>query len=391
MQLSEPIFNIYDTFLLAAAFMSALFVLLILFTKNQHRLSSYFLAGFFLTQVGIPIHLLIQYGEAFRPLVLETSPNLYFAFELAIWLEGPMLLFYIRTLLYKKMPLNRMYYLVFVPAICYAIYLYLYFYAHDASGKLAFILNQHDWVDQLIKRSFSFLREALRVLFGVLSLIEIRAATKQIQANYSDLEQIDIRWIKLLVVAFTAVRVWILSHVVLGLFFPAVGLDLLNQMGIFGNILNFALITSLMFLSLQRSVRVDGALVPEESKPKNRDFQADDALVQRIETQMKTDKPYLMHQLTLDQLSDKLGIQSRQLSETINRHFKTNFCEFVNAYRIEEAKSILSNPNKAHMTMIDVSEVCGFNSKATYNTFFKKLVKLTPTQYKKEQLNKAAS
>ena len=51
-------------------------------------------------------------------------------------------------------------------------------------------------------------------------------------------------------------------------------------------------------------------------------------------------------------------------------------------------KVILSDPEQKHKTMIEISGDCGFNSTATDNSFFKKLVGSTPTQYRAENLPK---
>lgn len=78
----------------------------------------------------------------------------------------------------------------------------------------------------------------------------------------------------------------------------------------------------------------------------------------------------------------------RALSAVIKHSFQTNFYEFVNSYRIDEAKSILDDPREIDKTMIEIAGECGFNSKATYNTFFKKLAGCTPTEYRKKSLKK---
>ncbi len=72
----------------------------------------------------------------------------------------------------------------------------------------------------------------------------------------------------------------------------------------------------------------------------------------------------------------------------INRHFQKNFFEFINGYRIDEAKKLLANEKYEKVTIIEIMAQVGFNSKATFNTFFKKLVGVTPSQYRKEQLKK---
>jgi AraC-like DNA-binding protein len=95
-------------------------------------------------------------------------------------------------------------------------------------------------------------------------------------------------------------------------------------------------------------------------------------------------KPYLNHLLTLDNLASQLSMGSRNLSSIINRHFGKNFFEFINYYRVEESKRLLLLEENKTVTMLDIMDKAGFNSKATFNTFFKKLVGVTPTQFRKE-------
>ena len=101
---------------------------------------------------------------------------------------------------------------------------------------------------------------------------------------------------------------------------------------------------------------------------------------------MTSQKPYLDPLLTLDSLAAKSHIPARQLSQLINRHFEKNFFEFINSYRIEESKILLAKEENAKVTMLEIMAQAGFNSKATFNTFFKKSAGMTPTQYRKEQL-----
>src|SRR5690606_4741131 len=73
----------------------------------------------------------------------------------------------------------------------------------------------------------------------------------------------------------------------------------------------------------------------------------------------------------------------RALSNIINRQFECNFFEFINSYRIEEAKRLLAAPEYASKNMLEVMYDVGFNSKATFNTLFKKKVGMTPSEYRK--------
>lgn len=389
--MSDPVFNIHDTLLLATAFQSLLFVLLILAVKHDRHMSDYFLVGFFLAQVAIPIHILVNFGEAFREIALAASPNLFHAFELGYWLEGPLLLWYTRSILYKEFRFTRIDWLFLLPAIGFAIFILVSFYMQDMATKLAFLEQQQDQKTPSLMGKINGLREILRVVFGVMCVIDIRQARQQIRDRFSNIEKIDFGWLSYLVIAFTVVRGWVV--VVLGITFIAPNLSdpIFNYMGLAGNYLTFALITTLMFYSLQRSTLFDHHIAEESAHAEEPDFKIDDDLTKRIEQHMQTEKPHLKHLLNLEQLANQLSMHPRTLSVTIKRHFKTNFYEFVNSYRIEEAKKLLSDPAQRHKTMIEISGDCGFNSKATYNTFFKKLVGSTPTQYRAKQLDAKAA
>ncbi|GGC61533.1 helix-turn-helix domain-containing protein [Marinobacter halophilus] len=90
--------------------------------------------------------------------------------------------------------------------------------------------------------------------------------------------------------------------------------------------------------------------------------------------------------LTLRTLADTCGATTHQASAAINQCFGSNFYDWVNHYRINEACNALRNTSEG------VSQICyavGFNSKSTFNTAFRKQVGCTPTEYRKQ--NEAAS
>ena len=102
---------------------------------------------------------------------------------------------------------------------------------------------------------------------------------------------------------------------------------------------------------------------------------------------MKTEKPYLNPDLTATQLAEKLEISQNYLSQLLNEVVGKNFYEFINNYRIEEAKKILSD-KEDNRTILSIAYDVGFNSKTTFNTAFKKIVNMSPTGYRKSALNK---
>lgn len=105
--------------------------------------------------------------------------------------------------------------------------------------------------------------------------------------------------------------------------------------------------------------------------------------IEQLTRYMETEKPYLNPSLSIRNLADEIHMNARDVSVLINQHLDKHFFDFVNEYRIEEAKQILKNPAKKEVTVLEILYEVGFNSKSSFNTAFKKHTGLTPTEYRK--------
>ena len=102
----------------------------------------------------------------------------------------------------------------------------------------------------------------------------------------------------------------------------------------------------------------------------------------RLESLMKNEKLYLDPELKLSTLAEYIPLSARNLSQTLNQGLSTNFCEYINKYRIEEAKLRLADHNNSS-SITEILFAVGFNSKSSFNTAFKKHTRKTPSQYRK--------
>jgi AraC-like DNA-binding protein/flagellar biogenesis protein FliO len=102
-----------------------------------------------------------------------------------------------------------------------------------------------------------------------------------------------------------------------------------------------------------------------------------------LEQLMEKDKPFFDCELSLVKLAHQMNTSTHILSYVINNGFDENFYQFVNRYRIEEAKKLILNPKMSHFNLIGIAYEVGFNSKTVFNTTFKKYTELTPTEFKK--------
>ncbi|MEK6154747.1 helix-turn-helix domain-containing protein [Flavobacteriaceae bacterium 3-367] len=97
-------------------------------------------------------------------------------------------------------------------------------------------------------------------------------------------------------------------------------------------------------------------------------------------------KVYKENDISLEILAERLNTTRHNTSQVINEHFKMNFHELINSYRIHEAKQILDTDYLKNLNIIDIAYEVGYNNKVTFNKAFKKDTDLTPTEYQKKTL-----
>lgn len=383
--MSNAIFNFHDTLLLATSFQSLLFVVMLVILKRDLHLSDFFLIGFFLAQAAIPIHLLVSYGEVFRDVALALSPNLFRIFDIAYWVEGPLMLWYTRSLLFKEFRLTRIDLIFLAPAAIYIAYSLATFYSWGNTEKIVYIQQYPEILAPSVPHIIEAAREIVFVIFGFMCLTEIRHAQQQIHHRYSNIEKVDFVWLASLVAIFMALRAWSLLVVAVAILKPDLGVDAFNTMGLTGNYLMFGLINVLIFFSMTRSAVFAGKISKKHIHTHNDEVEADPKLAKRIKQHMLEQKPYLDHYLNLEELAKQLSMHPRALSVAIKNNFQANFYEFINSFRTKEAIRLLEDKENPNRTMIEIHGDSGFNSKATFNAIFKKTVGMTPTQYKKSK------
>lgn len=104
-------------------------------------------------------------------------------------------------------------------------------------------------------------------------------------------------------------------------------------------------------------------------------------IAQKIEIAMTRDKLYLDSSLSLRKLSNHISVSSNYISQTLNETMCTNFFDYVNKYRVKDAKAFLIQGNE---TVLDIAMKVGFNAKSSFYAAFKKETQLTPASFRKD-------
>ncbi len=106
---------------------------------------------------------------------------------------------------------------------------------------------------------------------------------------------------------------------------------------------------------------------------------------EEINSYVNANQKFLDPYLSLENLAEELGISSSGLSKTMNSYAGSNFSDYINKYRVEEAKTLLGDSSFSAYTIVAIGLECGFNSKSTFYAAFKKFTGLTPTAYRNQR------
>ena len=383
-------FELHDMATMMTAILCFLFATMIVASGKFRPISACLLAGFFLSQSFISLHELILYGDQFRYAVLSSSPNWFFIGSLGYALNGPLLYLYVISIIRSDFTLGSRHRWHLLPLVVYFLFLIFAFYSQTHMQKVALIdLYQFDldWqfvtMDTLIKSS--------RFAYFIMSFYLINKYREQLKDYQSSIENIDLTWLKILVLGFALVSlVGVLLSIskVVNLFYT-VDISLQIFLGLTTYYADLILVCFLLFFSAANISSV--AKVKDQSKSSYEDYEANEEYVDRVIKFMDDEKPYLKSNITLDTLSELIDVPARELTALLNGHFKMNYYEFINNYRIKEAKLILTQDVNQEKTISDVFLAVGFNSKSVFNTFFKKNVGVTPSDFRKQTLKSAES
>ena len=98
-----------------------------------------------------------------------------------------------------------------------------------------------------------------------------------------------------------------------------------------------------------------------------------------LKESMERDKLYLLPDLSVRVLEDRLGLSAKQISEALNQGLNKNFYYFINEYRVEEFK--IRAQQKPNLTLVGIAMECGFNSKTTFQRVFKEITGMKPSEF----------
>lgn len=303
-----------------------------------------------------------------------------------VLLIGPVMRFYLRSLLYPGVSFGRKDWLHLVPGGLYLLYslviavadAVLYpepgFYA-DGKDK-----DFDDWYQVA-----GFV--SLMGYFGA-SLHLYQQYQKQIFEQLSYAEEVTYTWVRRFLVVFLVIIVLRALFFVLNpewdefgrkywyyLALSVVGYGLAIQ-GYRQNVL-------LAAARHTRPLPPAPEILPPPDLPPAEEGPAFDAAawMHQIDRAMEEGLFYQNPVLSLSDLAAHLGTTTRNVSQAINKGTGLNFNDYVNRFRVQAVIREFNQGTHKQHTLLGIALGCGFNSKSTFNRAFKKYAGLSPAEF----------
>lgn len=190
------------------------------------------------------------------------------------------------------------------------------------------------------------------------------------KASYSRIEWF---WILLLVLGISGIQMAYFSNYILGLVPYSIAPTFYAVFIFFLSL--FAVLNQSVF---QRAKKYSNIKLNKEEL---------DLYLAKIDKVMKEEKLFLNNNFTLTKLSKKVALPLYLTSHILNDGLNLSFSDYLNSFRIKEAKVLLLSEKYRNVKISEIAYECGFNSLSTFNSHFKKSVNLTPSQYRNGKLS----
>jgi len=382
-------------------FVSLLWAVALLFASSKNRAKQMLGVFMFVTFVLFLTHFV--YYNGFREVYLYFD-LLFTACSLSIF---PLYFLYIR-LLTRSEKLKPKHIRLFVPAIVLVGASALIYYAMPPELR-RFYIDNYIFDSQSFSKAHILIKLQLILLYVlqliyflqiVFSTYKIKKYIDQYNSRiyefYSNVENKEMEWPKLIFYSFASISVFSIAFNFLGrayfsqsalaLSVPSVSYTiLLFLFGYLGNLQNYNIV----------DYNIDKKAVPDDVENKNtiesirtkQDVQLQSKLIEAIKQLMENEKLYQKFDLKITDIAFLLHSNRTYISKAINSHCGCTFNAFVNKYRIAAAKQLLSDSENKNFTLEFVATNVGFANTHTFIRVFKEFESVPPGQFRENALN----
>ncbi|MCE9598286.1 MAG: AraC family transcriptional regulator [Spirochaetia bacterium] len=363
---------------IAAVNIALLILISMLMVQDSMTRSNRYLLGFFVIMGLVAV---LRFGILVGGFILIWLPFIVFP---AAFLLGPLLYLYTRLTLFKRSTTRTEALLLALPPLCVFLTHCAVNITHPETTAPENIQSMNGFAE-IYTRSLFFLGSIYNMAFEIRALFLLRRYRIEFLDNFSSTLRDQPGWIRtLLLMNVSLASLYLVTTVYSwgsGSFFFPVGWP--------EGLIVLALAYLAVFYYAKKPQIFAIQPIDSKSNDENSEKYARQNLsesmrkeyLQKIETYFAEEKPFLDERVTLAGLSGVLNIPAHHLSMVINIEKQLNFFNFINKYRIEEAKLLLDE-SRANETILAIAFRAGFQSKAVFNRVFKEQTGLTPTAYR---------
>ncbi len=381
--MQKHIFNIHDVVLFMTVAECILLVIFQAILPVKNRLANRLLSTFLLSIAISSACILVLWNDDVSLFTWFDEYLLPYFLVIAQLLKGPLLLLYVVSLTEDAFKLMRRHLVHLVPPAIAVTWLVLF--QIDSTDLRFRTLGMTEVQRQITNGIWHFIK-VMPFFYALAAVNRVRLYRIGLHNQYSNFSPTEPSWLNILSLGF--LFTWsfsILVHIIANTIAVA-SPEISDLFGIAENYIIFILINALFINSVVHTHKLL-TTKPEASKDKA-DEKLTDTAIQKVQQGMETQKLFLKQNLNIDEFSKRINLPVKEVSAVINKHYGTNFFEFMNSYRVEEAKRLLSDSQHADMTVMDVLLHAGFNSKSAFHRFFNRLVGMSPTEFRKQNIGK---
>jgi AraC-like DNA-binding protein len=370
------------------AFQTAVFSVL-LFSKQKRRQADGFLASFF-----VVVTLYFLYMHSIQYNFWQKTPEVFILIACISLLFGPLLYFYLQSSIKEKIILkDELFHLTPIILVLGLLIPFLFYPKESKEMYFSHRFNELPWHVAV----GAFLQYLSAPIYFIFILIQIRKYKERIQSHYSNVDTMNLSWMRRLIMGAVLIlmadcfNVFVMNFTSLDVpvyFSWSIKLILLTFLVILGyvGIKQGNVFSPPVLINTSEEINAPIQKVSISAKTKTLPNEKVSLQIDTLKNFMSTNKPYLNPELRIHDLSSELNISVHVLSYLINTRLNQNFYDFINSYRIEEVKHRLHSEEFDSYTIVAIAFDCGFNSKATFNRLFKKYTQMTPSQYKSQKI-----
>lgn len=109
-----------------------------------------------------------------------------------------------------------------------------------------------------------------------------------------------------------------------------------------------------------------------------------ESLQRKIQQKIVFEKKYRDKSYTAKMLAEELETNTRYIAATLSMRYNTNFNNYINKFRINDAISMLTNKHYSEMNMEEIGLIVGFSNRQSFYTAFKEITGVSPKVYKRK-------